>query len=265
MLSLTKIAVTAASMAALGRSQVVPTAPGPNDVFRWNLDTTNTWTNFSITLKTGANLNMITLEEVVSGLDGTTGTGEYSWTCPEVTPNSKIYFYAFEQAGEDQSWTTRFTIAAADGSTTDPTNTTDGIAWGTGRLVGTSSSGSSDSSSSAAAGSGPASSASSSASSASSSASSVASSASSSAATAAASSVTSATPSRMITVTSTASQQTAEATSEASSAASSATSAASAAAASASAGAQNDNTSGAGRLAAAGVLGMAGAAVALFA
>ncbi|GAA6008123.1 hypothetical protein JCM10207_007037 [Rhodosporidiobolus poonsookiae] len=157
-----QLALALAGAAAV-HAAVTPTGPGPNDVYRvgetckinWDLDTTGTWTSFSITLKTGANLNMIELEEVVSGVDGTTGTGEYEWTCPDVTPNSKIYFYEFAQTGEETSWTTRFTIAAADGSTTDPTETdSNGIQWGTGSLA-SSSSGSGSSASSARSSSGP--------------------------------------------------------------------------------------------------------------
>ncbi|GAA5999912.1 GPI anchored serine-threonine rich family protein [Rhodotorula paludigena] len=144
--------------AALARAAVTPTAPWSGQVYnvgekcdiQWNLDTTGEWDSFSITLMTGSNLAMVPVQRVATGLDGTTGEGSYDYTCPDVSPNAAIYFYQFEQAGQPTSWTTRFTIAAADGSTTDPTEETAGIAWGTGKLV----SGSSGVSSGAAAGAG---------------------------------------------------------------------------------------------------------------
>ena len=58
-----------------------------------------------------------------------------------MTPNSAIYFYQFSSpsAPSNLTWTTRFTIAGADGSTTAPANQTqpDGqsIPWGLGALV----------------------------------------------------------------------------------------------------------------------------------
>ena len=59
----------------------------------------------------------------------------------QVTPNSAIYFYQFSTpaAPTNLTWTTRFTIAAADGSTTSPANQNEpdgqNIPWGTGALV----------------------------------------------------------------------------------------------------------------------------------
>jgi len=93
---------------------------------------------------TGSNTAMVHVADVVTGLDGTTGDGTYSWTCPNVTPStsnlssvrlqdvrlnvwcidSAIYFYQFTNNGADPTWTTRFTIAAADGSSTKPTEST---------------------------------------------------------------------------------------------------------------------------------------------
>ncbi|GAA5980996.1 hypothetical protein JCM10908_003945 [Rhodotorula pacifica] len=148
MLSVTQLGASAVllalSAAKAVHADVVPTAPGPGEVFRvgqkcniqWNLDTTGTWTSFEIQLMTGSNLNMVPLTTVATGIDGTTGAGTIDFTCPQVTPNADIYFYQFTQAGAATSWTTRFTIAAADGTVTQPTETTAGIAWGTGQLVG---------------------------------------------------------------------------------------------------------------------------------
>ncbi|GAA5878879.1 hypothetical protein JCM1840_000828, partial [Sporobolomyces johnsonii] len=89
---------------------------------------------------TGSNLAMVPLETVATGLDGTKGATSLDWTCPQVTPNSAIYFYQFTQTGGNTSWTTRFTIASATGDSTTPTNSTvsngETIKWGTGSLVG---------------------------------------------------------------------------------------------------------------------------------
>ncbi|GAA5846875.1 hypothetical protein JCM9279_004475 [Rhodotorula babjevae] len=171
-------ALVALSFAAqLARADVVPTAPGPGEVFRvgekcdveWNLDTTGNWTDFSITLMTGSNFAMVPVQTVATGLDGTSGAQTIDYTCPNVSPNSAIYFYQFSQEGADTAWTTRFTIAAADGSTTKPTESTAGIAWGTGSLVsagGSASSGAASGSAAASSAAGRASSAASSASSA---------------------------------------------------------------------------------------------------
>ena len=58
-----------------------------------------------------------------------------------MTPNSAIYFYQFSTpaAPKNLTWTTRFTIAASDGSVTAPANDTqpDGqkIPWGVGELL----------------------------------------------------------------------------------------------------------------------------------
>ena len=78
----------------------------------------------------------------VASFDGTDTTKTtYSYPCPEVVPNSAIYFYQFNTpaAPKNLTWTTRFTIAAADGSTTPPANATqpngDKIPWGIGALV----------------------------------------------------------------------------------------------------------------------------------
>ncbi|GAA6011736.1 hypothetical protein JCM11491_000734 [Sporobolomyces phaffii] len=138
-------------------ADVVPTAPGPGDSFnegspcpiQWNVDTTGTWTNFTIQLMTGSNQAMTPLATVASGLDGTSGDGKFSWTCPEVTPNSAVsrppplsYLCEFTHAGSPTSWTTRFTIASASGQSTEPTETVmvngKPVGWGTGSLSGAS-------------------------------------------------------------------------------------------------------------------------------
>ncbi|RPD58973.1 hypothetical protein L226DRAFT_108328 [Lentinus tigrinus ALCF2SS1-7] len=134
---------------ALVRADPVPTAPGPGDVFKvggqcsftWTPDTTGVWKEMNVELMSGSNLQMNHITTIAT-LDGTdTSTTSHTFDCPDVTPNSAIYFYQFSSPANVSAitWTTRFTIAAADGSTTDPADATqpDGsaIPWGTGALV----------------------------------------------------------------------------------------------------------------------------------
>ncbi|TBU33998.1 hypothetical protein BD309DRAFT_969427 [Dichomitus squalens] len=136
--------------AAFARAEVVPTAPGPGDVFKqggqctftWTPDTTGVWKQMNVELMSGDNWQMSHITTVATNIDGTDATkATFSYNCPEVTPNSAIYFYQFStpSAPSNLTWTTRFTIAGADGSTTAPTNQTqpDGqsIPWGVGALV----------------------------------------------------------------------------------------------------------------------------------
>jgi len=154
-MSFAKSALLVAALAGLAaRADITPTAPwggvvdntgGPCEI-QWNIDTTSEWKDVSIYLMTGSNQNFVQLAEVATGIDGTTGDGKYSWTCPEVTINAPIYFYAFSNNGAAVStWTTRFTIASASGQTVPAPQATqpDGSAtpWGTGAIVGGSSGG----------------------------------------------------------------------------------------------------------------------------
>ncbi|KAM0787061.1 hypothetical protein ACM66B_006324 [Microbotryomycetes sp. NB124-2] len=147
--SLAAVLLLATSSINIAFAAVTPSGPGPNDVYReggqceaqWAPDTTGDWTSFDIDLMSGSNLDMNQVTRVASGLDGTsTTTTSITFDCPDVTPNGKIYFLQFSQDGADPQWTTRFTIAAADGSTTAPANSTQpggqAIPWGVGRLVG---------------------------------------------------------------------------------------------------------------------------------
>lgn len=135
----------------LSSAQVVPTSPDSSTVVQvgqninalWTVDTTGTWNDVEIQLMTGDNLNMIALETVATGIDGTTATA-FSFAAPEVDPYSAIYFLQFTQAGNESTatWTTRFTIAGPDGSTVPPPNSTvyngQTVEWGNGQLVGNS-------------------------------------------------------------------------------------------------------------------------------
>lgn len=127
-----------------------PTEPSSTSVFnvggtcsiKWDADSTAKWKSMSIQLMTGDNWNMIPITTVAQDIDATDATkNSFTYTCPEVTPTSAIYFYQFSSPSEPTNllWTTRFTIADASGKTTTPTETTqpDGqsIPWGKGALV----------------------------------------------------------------------------------------------------------------------------------
>ncbi|WVQ98452.1 hypothetical protein IAU59_005576 [Kwoniella sp. CBS 9459] len=168
-------ALTAALALTLFSSSVnaiiTPTSPDSNTVVKvgdkiqalWTADSTSSWKDVEIQLMTGDNLQMVPLATIAKGIDGTSATS-YEFVAPDVSPYSKIYFLQFTNGGDmtAPTWTTRFTIAGADGSTTDPTNSTvysgTTVEWGTGTLLSTvttdaSGSGSGSSSSNSASGS----------------------------------------------------------------------------------------------------------------
>lgn len=104
------------------------------------VDPTGKWTDMQIELKTGDNLAMVPLK-VITTIDGTKESS-FVYPCPDVTPNSAIYFYEFSSSSSTQKyWTTRFTITDESGNSTPPTESAqpngDKIPWGTGMLVGT--------------------------------------------------------------------------------------------------------------------------------
>jgi Ser-Thr-rich glycosyl-phosphatidyl-inositol-anchored membrane family len=109
----------------------------------WAPDTSgaSTWKTFTIDLMTGANQNMTKLATLAQNMDGTSTTANsFSWTCPEVKPYSAIYFYQATTDGtSNPQWTTRWTIASADGQVTDPPQSSQPggqpIPWGNGRLI----------------------------------------------------------------------------------------------------------------------------------
>jgi len=141
-------AVVASSAVLLSNADVSPNEPGPGEVFNegtkchigWGGDTASTtaWKNMAIELMTGPNEAMVHLTTVTTGQDGTVA-GTFDYDCPEVAPNSPIYFYQFSAPGTDFQWTTRFTIAGADGSTTNATQSEQAngqtVFFGTGALA----------------------------------------------------------------------------------------------------------------------------------
>ncbi|CAE6502078.1 unnamed protein product [Rhizoctonia solani] len=127
-----------------------PTEPSAASVFnvgkdctmKWDVDATGTWKAMNVQLMTGDNFNMIHITTVGQNIDATDATkNTYTYTCPDVTPNSAIYFYQFSDASDPKNllWTTRWTLAGADGQTTPPTESTqptgEKIPWGKGALV----------------------------------------------------------------------------------------------------------------------------------
>lgn len=143
--------ILASSVVLLSQAQVDPNEPGPGESFpqggtchiAWNGDTTSgsttAWKDMAIELMTGSNEKMVHLTTVATGKDGTVA-GVFDYTCPEVIPNSPIYFYQFTAAGTSNfTWTTRFTIAGADNSSTPATETEQSngqtVAFGTGALA----------------------------------------------------------------------------------------------------------------------------------
>lgn len=132
----------------LVRADVTPAEPAPGASFNagssctitWIGDKASTtiWKNMAIELMTGDNYDMVHLTTVATNQDGTVD-GSFSYTCPEVTPNSAIYFYQFTSPLTNvATWTGRFTIASSTGNSTPPPNATqptgDAIPWGTGAL-----------------------------------------------------------------------------------------------------------------------------------
>lgn len=102
-----------------------------------------TWKSMTIDLMTGSNLQMTNLGTVVSNIDGTNpDLTSFNYTCPQVTPNSAIYFLQYSHdGGKDPTWTTRFAIADQSGNLTPPPNANQpqggspAIPWGEGALV----------------------------------------------------------------------------------------------------------------------------------
>ncbi|GAA5851914.1 hypothetical protein JCM8547_000098 [Rhodosporidiobolus lusitaniae] len=118
---------------------------GQNCSFSYKPDADGTWTSVNVDLVSGSNVGMVNVTRVATDLDATLGGGAegatavYNFTCPEVDPPAPIYFYQFSVDGEDPLWTSRFTLAQANGSFGEASNAIqpDGqaIPWGIGHLV----------------------------------------------------------------------------------------------------------------------------------
>ncbi|KAH0836859.1 hypothetical protein J3R83DRAFT_8647 [Lanmaoa asiatica] len=135
------------------RADPNPNSPGPGDVFiqgqpcaiSWDVDSTGLWKTMNIELMTGNNFNMVSLTPVAT-VDGTNPSkNTFSYTCPQVSPHSPIYFYQFTSPStSNKTWTGRFTITDSANDVVAPSQSTqpDGekIPWGTGSLASGSSS-----------------------------------------------------------------------------------------------------------------------------
>ncbi|KAL8292340.1 hypothetical protein RQP46_001806 [Phenoliferia psychrophenolica] len=111
------LALLAATAVQAAPSPLTPATGtvGKTCLIQYTADTTGTWTNASVVLKSGPNLAMTVVTSVLEGFDATTGS-EIVWTCPDVTPYSAIYFYEFNLGGLDPTWTTRFGISDSAGT-----------------------------------------------------------------------------------------------------------------------------------------------------
>ncbi|KZV75194.1 hypothetical protein PENSPDRAFT_624991 [Peniophora sp. CONT] len=136
---------------------MIPTGPGPKDVFtagqnctiQWTTAAGPAWDGFDIDLMSGSNTNMTLVTNVTQGVDATNASASpFNWTCPEVEPYGKIYFYQFtsKSNSSDKQWTTRFTIQSPDGQSEPPAHVSQGygqygtVPWGQGHLANSSTS-----------------------------------------------------------------------------------------------------------------------------
>jgi len=140
---LAPVAILSGSLLHLTQADPIPNTPpeadiGSQQTFTWTPDTTGEWTDCTIILKSGSNLAMTVVTTVVSEIDCST-IGTYTWTVPDVTPTSAIYFLEFDAPGQNATWTTRFAIASTTDTTVAPANAKqpdgEAIPWGTGKLV----------------------------------------------------------------------------------------------------------------------------------
>jgi len=138
------IALALASSVFAQPSPLTPAAAqeGTDCVITWVPDATGKWTDTNIQLMTGDNNDMVPLTTVTT-IDTTSGApATFTWTCPDITVYSAIYFYQFSHASEPSNliWTTRWAIEGAGGSIVPPPNATQpdaahsAVPWGVGAL-----------------------------------------------------------------------------------------------------------------------------------
>ncbi|EJD41798.1 hypothetical protein AURDEDRAFT_115366 [Auricularia subglabra TFB-10046 SS5] len=138
------LAVAVAASLALSRAQVTPSEPAPGRDFQiggtceisWTPDTSGTWGTTYIQLMTGSNDQMVHLT-TVHQFDGTSSAQTtFTYTCPDVTPHSAIYFYQFTSTGTDSpQWTGRFSISNNHDLVAPAQTDAAGIPYGTGALT----------------------------------------------------------------------------------------------------------------------------------
>ncbi|KAF8757643.1 Ser-Thr-rich glycosyl-phosphatidyl-inositol-anchored membrane family [Rhizoctonia solani] len=124
-----------------------PTEPSGASVFnvgqqcsiKWDADATGTWKDMSIQLMTVKGEYIDALIAIAQNIDATDATkNTYTYTCPDVTPNSQIYFYQFSSPSDPKNllWTTRWTCERRNHTTKRNYSAQwDKIGWGKGALV----------------------------------------------------------------------------------------------------------------------------------
>ncbi|KAI8092659.1 uncharacterized protein BX664DRAFT_327837 [Halteromyces radiatus] len=144
-------ATTLLASSFVADASMAPSYPSPGTVWKagqqydilWADDSTSPsiasgWKDFKIDFMTGDNNNQIFITNVASNLDGTK-ISKYTWTAPEVNPNSAIYFFMFTNTAGNSAWTTRFGISGPNGELTPPEHATqptgEKIPWGVGALA----------------------------------------------------------------------------------------------------------------------------------
>ncbi|GAA5825982.1 hypothetical protein JCM3770_000909 [Rhodotorula araucariae] len=138
---------------SLASAAIQPTWPGGQGLvfragdtcsFRYDTDTTGTWKSFALDLMSGSDSEMVVkVIRVGSNLDGTVagqnGAAEFNFTCPEVDPPAPIYFLEATQDDRDPVWTSRFTLAAPNGTVVPAPHSIQpdngAIPWGVGAIV----------------------------------------------------------------------------------------------------------------------------------
>ncbi|KAG8889268.1 hypothetical protein FRB98_005081 [Tulasnella sp. 332] len=135
----------ALAFASSALAQPSPLTPAPSIegqpcAITWTPDATGKWTQTNIQLMSGDNENMVALTTITTVDTTSTAPTTFSWTCPDVTLYSAVYWYQFSIAADPTNllWTTRFAIESPSGTTVPPPNPTqpngDAIAWGLGEL-----------------------------------------------------------------------------------------------------------------------------------
>ncbi|KAL7415557.1 hypothetical protein BDY24DRAFT_433593 [Mrakia frigida] len=151
-LALSAVVVVQAAPEPSEPSGATSAAVGSSLTTTWAADTTGSWTDTTIRLMSGNNFNFQLVTPIATGIDATTLTS-YTFEVPDVTPNAQIYFLLFNPTNATDyslaTYTTRFLITAADGSSTEPANatqplsdgvtpdttTTPAVPWGVGTLA----------------------------------------------------------------------------------------------------------------------------------
>ncbi|KAG8885302.1 hypothetical protein FRB99_004468, partial [Tulasnella sp. 403] len=85
-------------------------AAGKTCTISWTPDTTGTWKETNIELMSGNNQAMTHVTTVATVDTTSAAPSTFTYPCPDVSPNSVVYFYQFSHSTEPTNlvWTTRF-------------------------------------------------------------------------------------------------------------------------------------------------------------